>query len=126
MMLLVVPLLIWFWLEPVYGWMMVAKYGQFQTIQQQFMSVLMTNGELTTQDETLMNKELQQYGFDPSQVSFTGSTPFNTFVSRGNFVTLNMGYPMAEATPQYWFWNGVNPASIGLSWTSSQQVSEAP
>lgn len=124
--LAVVGLLMWFLLVPVYGWMVTAKYDQLRTIQQSYLSVLMINGELTTQDVNSMDQELQQYGFNPATVNYQGSTPFNTFISRGNPVYLNMGYPIATLVPQFWVWNAVSPSSVGDSWALGKQISQAP
>ncbi len=124
--ILAVAVIFWWILFGTYGWMVSTKYDQFRTVEQRYMSVLQINGELTTQDENAMNQDLEQYGFNPANVTFQGSTPFNVFVSRGNTVTLNMGYPLATIIPQFWWLVGQNPSTVGDSWANGMQTSEAP
>ncbi len=124
--MLVAGLMVWFMLQPVYGWMVLTKYDQLRAVQQRYLAELQISGELTTADYQAMDQQLTSYGFNPAQVSFTASTPANTFVSRGNKVTLNIGYPLATIVPQFWVLNGQNPNSVQDSWASGTAVSEAP
>ena len=124
--MLVAGLMVWFMLQPVYGWMVLTKYDQLRAVQQTYLVRLQVNGELTTADYQALDQQLTAYGFDPAKAGFTGSTPANTFVTRGNNVTLNIGYPLATLVPQFWVLNGQNPQTVQDSWAAGTAVSEAP
>lgn len=124
--MLVAGLMVWFMLQPVYGWMVLTKYDQLRAVQQTYLVQLQVNGELTTADYQALDQKLASYGFNPAQASFTDSTPANTFVSRGNGVSLDIGYPLATLVPQFWTLNGQNPQTVQDSWASGTAVSEAP
>ena len=123
---LVSVLVMWVSFEGVFGWMYLTKYDQLRSVQQQYLEVLQTNGEITTTDVQAMDQQLTAYGFNPSLVDYSGSTPFNTMVTRGNPVSLDVGYPVATIVPQFWQMNAQNPQNVGNAWASGTAISEAP
>ena len=124
--MLVAGLMLWFMVQPVYGWMVLTKYDQLRAIQQRYLAQLQITGELTTANYQAMDQQLTSYGFNPASANFSGSTPANTFVSRGNAVSLDIGYPIATLVPMFWILNEQNPQTVQDSWASGVAISEAP